>query len=82
MKRWGVRMCTYKDLCALYGVSYKIIKQQLKPFEKEIGEKHGNFFSILQVIKIFEFLGEPSEIEIIYPVGYRPARVNHSPNTQ
>jgi hypothetical protein len=80
MKRWGVRMCTYKDLCALYGVSYKIMKQQLKPFEKEIGEKHGNFFSILQVIKIFEFLGEPPEIEIIYPVGNRTERVNRFPD--
>lgn len=74
-------MCTYKDLCALYGVSYKIIKQQLRPFEKEIGEKHGNFFTIIQVLKIIELLGEPSEIEIIYPVCYRPARVNRFPDT-
>ncbi len=69
-------MCTHKDLCALYGVSYKIIKQQLKPFEKEIGQKHGNFFSINQVIKILECLGEPSEIDIIFPNGYRPVKVN------
>ena len=74
-------MCTYKDLCALYGVSYKIIKQQLRPFEKEIGEKNGNFFSIIQVLKIIELLGEPSEIEIVYPLGYRPVRVNQFPET-
>jgi hypothetical protein len=79
MKRWGVKMCTYKDLCALYSVSYKIIKQQLKPFQKEIGEKHGNFFSIVQVLKIIELLGEPAEIEIIYPNGYNPVRINRFP---
>ena len=74
MKTWTVRMSTYKDLCALYGVSYKIIKQQLRPFENMIGKKHGNFFSINQVIRIMELLGEPSGVEIIYPCGYRPLR--------
>jgi hypothetical protein len=48
--------------------------QQLKPFEKEIGERHGNFYNILQVIKIFELLGEPSNVDIIYPKGYRSSR--------
>ena len=76
MKTWTVRMCTHKDLCGLYGVSYKIIKQQLKPFEKEIGEKHGNFFSVNQVIRIFEIIGEPSAVEIIYPYGYRAINTN------
>ena len=71
MKTWTVRMCTLKDLCGLYGVSYKIIKKQLSPYEEEIGEKHGNFFSVIQVIKIFKFLGEPSGIIIIYPNGHR-----------
>lgn len=74
MKTWRIKMCTYKDLCGLYEVSYKIIKQQLKPIEKELGIKHGNFFSINQVIKIIEFLGEPSNVEIVYPVGYKAAR--------
>ncbi len=72
MNSWNVKMCTHKDLCGLYNVSYKIIKQQLKPFEKTIGIKHGNYFSINQVIKIFELLGEPSEYEIVYPCHYKP----------
>lgn len=69
MNTWTVKMCTHKDLCALYGVSYKILVQQLKPFEKEIGEKHGNFYNIVQVLKIIELLGEPPEVDIIYPKG-------------
>ena len=74
MNTWTVKLCTHKDLCALYGVSYKIMVQQLKPFEKEIGERHGNFYTIHQVIKVIELLGEPSDVDIIYPRGYKPIR--------
>lgn len=72
METWIVKMSTQKDLCGLYGVSYKIIKQQLKPFEKELGQKRGNFFTVNQVLKIIELLGEPAGFEIIYPQGYNP----------
>ncbi len=36
-------MCTYKDLCALYGVLYRTIKNQLKPFLNQIGPRTETF---------------------------------------
>jgi hypothetical protein len=74
MDTWRVKMCTYKDLCALYGVSYRIIKNQLKPFLKQIGPRNGNFFTVNQVIVIVEMLGPPSEVDVIFPAGYKGDR--------
>ena len=74
MDTWAVRMCNTKDLCGLYGLSYKALKQQLKPFEKEIGIKRGYLFTINQVLKILELLGEPAEVKILYPATYNPQR--------
>jgi len=74
MKTWAVRICNTKDLCSLYGLSYKSLKHLLKPFEKELGPKQGYLFTINQVLKILEVLGEPAEITIIYPSTYNPLR--------
>jgi len=71
MGTWRVKMCTYKDLCALYGVSYRTIKNQLKPFLKQIGPRNGNFFSVNQVITIVDLIGPPSEVDVIYPTDYK-----------
>jgi len=74
MGTWRVKMCTYKDLCALYGVSYRTIKNQLKPFLNQIGPRNGNFFSVNQVITIVDLIGPPSEVDIVYPTNNKPGR--------
>lgn len=48
-----------KELMALYKISYKTLKKWLKPFERELGERVGYYYTIPQVKKIFEFLGIP-----------------------
>ena len=48
-----------KELSALYKISYKTLKKWLKPFERELGERTGYYYTIPQVRKIFEFLGFP-----------------------
>lgn len=67
MKTWTIQPCTTKCLMEIYGVSFKIFKKHIKPFEKEIGKKIGQLFTIKQVITIIEHLGLPLHIEIIYP---------------
>lgn len=51
-----------KELMALYKISYKTLKKWLKPFERELGERTGYYYTIPQVRKIFEFLGFPGVI--------------------
>lgn len=63
---WVARPCTIKELASLYGVSYKVFKKHIHPFENEIGEKHGNFFTVNQVIIIIDKLGPPPSVDVIY----------------
>jgi hypothetical protein len=55
---------TLKELCALYGVCRLTFRKWLKPFEKEIGVRHGMYYSILQVRVIFDKLGYPSMYDL------------------
>lgn len=54
-----------KDLAVIYGVSRKVISGWLKLHKSAIGEKHGQYYTVLQVKIIFEKLGLPSQVEII-----------------
>ncbi|HEY6914610.1 MAG TPA: hypothetical protein VI413_08040 [Paludibacter sp.] len=52
---------TVLELARLYSVSDRTMKKWIKPFEKEIGEKIGYFYTIAQVKIIFEKLGTPGD---------------------
>lgn len=54
-----IRPYTHKELAVLYRVSWLTFKKWLKPFESEIGNKTGHFYSSRQVEVIFEKLGLP-----------------------
>ena len=60
----GIEIKPYNqgDLARIYGVCDKTFKKWLLPFEKEIGQKHGRYFSIVQVKIIFEKLGLPETV--------------------
>lgn len=53
-----------KELAALYGVDPRTMRTWLKPHEAAIGEKMGNYYSVLQVKTILLKLGVPSTVEI------------------
>lgn len=48
-----------KDLARLYQVSEKTLNAWLSKFEKEIGPYVGRMFTVAQVEKIFNHLGNP-----------------------
>jgi hypothetical protein len=50
---------TVLELARLYGISDRTMKKWLRPFETEIGEKLGYFYTIAQVKIIFKKLGTP-----------------------
>ena len=52
-----------KELAALYGVHSKTLFKWMKPFEKEIGEKTGRFYTVKQVRIIVDKLGFPGHIK-------------------
>ncbi len=54
-----VRAYSISELAVLYGITTKTIRTWLKPYAEEIGEKHGRYFTTLQVRVIFDKLGEP-----------------------
>lgn len=51
------------ELAAIYNVTNRTMKNWLKPFEKEIGEKIGRIYTAKQVKVIFEKLGLPGRAE-------------------
>lgn len=58
-----LRPYTLKELASLYSVSRLTFKRWLKPFEKDIGERNGYFFSIKQIKIILSKLGTPDGVE-------------------
>jgi hypothetical protein len=48
-----------KELSAIYNISSRTLKKWLHPFEEEIGQRVGYFYTITQVKKIFALLGLP-----------------------
>jgi hypothetical protein len=66
MKKNTIQLKPYSlvDLAKLYTVCDRTMKKWIKPFEQEVGEKNGRYYSISQVKIIFDKLGLPSEIEI------------------
>jgi hypothetical protein len=58
-----LRPYTLKELANLYSVSRLTFKRWLKPFEKEIGERNGYFFSVKQIEIILDKLGKPDGLD-------------------
>jgi hypothetical protein len=57
--RIEIRPCSLKELSNIYGVTVRTIKKWIAPHEKEIGNKIGRYYNVLQVKIIFEKLGLP-----------------------
>jgi len=53
---------TVLDLAKIYGVSDRTMKKWIKPFECQIGQKIGYFYTVAQVKTIFEKLGLPGDL--------------------
>jgi len=58
-----IRAYTLKEIASLYCVNKLTFKKWLKPFEKDIGERIGHFYSVKQVKIILDKLGTPDGIE-------------------
>jgi hypothetical protein len=58
-----IRPYTLKELAGLYCVSKLTFKRWLKPFEKDIGDRNGYFYSIQQIKTILAKLGTPDGID-------------------
>ncbi|CAN5861057.1 hypothetical protein BH11BAC4_BH11BAC4_22600 [soil metagenome] len=54
-----LRPYSKKELCTFYGISQKVLAKWLKPFQEEIGDCNGRYFTIAQVRVILERLGTP-----------------------
>jgi hypothetical protein len=50
---------TTKDLCLLYGVTYKTLQRWLNEINGELGKKIGKFWNVYQVEIIFKRCGRP-----------------------
>jgi hypothetical protein len=47
------------DLCSIFGVDYKTLRSWIGPHEKEIGEKMGNYYTVIQVECMLAKFGRP-----------------------
>lgn len=58
--RFEIKHYSTKDLAKFYGVCDKTLLKWMKPFTKEIGQKQGRYYTVAQVLTIFEKLGKPN----------------------
>ena len=54
-----IKAYSTKELLVMYDVTYKTFKKWLKPFQKEIGKKQSNYYTVLQVEIIIKKIGAP-----------------------
>lgn len=54
-----IKPLNYKQLAAIYDVTYRTLKSWLEPFMEDIGEIRGKTFTLKQVRIIYDKLGEP-----------------------
>jgi hypothetical protein len=54
-----VKPYTHKELSSYYGVCKQTFSKWLIPFQPQIGERKGHFYSVEQVKTIFRCLGMP-----------------------
>ena len=55
---------SFTELAKLYDVCIRTMKKWMVPFEEEVGEKRGRYYTIAQVKIIFEKLGLPAVIVV------------------
>jgi len=56
---------TTKELANMYGVSRRIFRNWLQPFNNQVGPKTGHYFTVAQVKLIFDKLGIPGDYESV-----------------
>lgn len=61
MENANIKGLSLTELAAQYEMSADIIRNWLKPFEKEIGEKQGRYYTPRQVKIIYKRLGPPDD---------------------
>ena len=58
-KTFELKPYSVTELAKVYNVCNRTIKKWMKPFEKEIGEKQGRYYTVSQVKVVFEKIGLP-----------------------
>jgi hypothetical protein len=58
-----IKPYTHKQLCMIFEVSDKVMREWVKAHAKDIGKRRGHFFTALQVFIIFSRLGPPGYIK-------------------
>ncbi len=59
-----IKTYSVKEVAILYSISTKTLKKWLLPFEKEIGNRTGYFYTPKQIAVIFDKLGIPEGVTI------------------
>ncbi len=56
-----IRPQSVKELIALYGVCARTVRNWIKSFKEELGDRHGNYYTVAQVELIYRKLGPPGK---------------------
>ena len=54
-----IRPCSHKELAHMYQMDKRTISRWLKPHQHLIGDRIGRYYTVKQVLTIFEVLGLP-----------------------
>jgi len=59
-------MATAKELASLYGLNPKAMSKQIKSLEAIIGKRVGYFYRVDQILGIFENIGPPPFVRVVF----------------
>ncbi|HMK26655.1 MAG TPA: hypothetical protein VK483_11565 [Chitinophagaceae bacterium] len=54
-----IKPCNHTQLAAAYGISPKVLRNKLRPYQNEIGKRKGYKYSLEQLLTILELIGLP-----------------------
>jgi hypothetical protein len=58
-KELVIKPCNQAQLANAYGVSTKVLRTWLRPYDKEIGKRHGYKYSLEQLFIMLDKIGWP-----------------------
>jgi len=61
MEKMEIKSYSKKELANLYEIGVRTLTTWLEPFRKEIGKRHGRYYTPKQIRCIFDKLGLPGD---------------------
>ncbi len=63
-KAGSIRAYSKRELATLYKISTRTLTRWLRPHQEKIGKREGRYYTLKQVLIIFDLIGSPDALDL------------------